>query len=272
MNVAIDWLASHEHAGELAVSGIHLTRGGRRILQDVSLRARPGRVLVLIGPNGAGKSSLINLFAGLLAPSMGAVTLDGQPLQRWSTHALARRRAMLSQHVQLGFSFLAEEVVHLGRSAHASAGGDSAERDIVDAAMRAAHAWHLRGRAYPELSGGEKQRVQLARVLAQVWDAPEAHPWLLLDEPEAGLDIAHQHFVLQRARVMATRGFGVIAVLHDLNLALRYADDVAVLSQGRLLRHGSPAHALDPEVLSTVYGLSLRRQRLDDGNWVLLPA
>lgn len=270
MNVAVDWQEQGGLAGELVAESVHLMRGGRRVLQDVNLRARPGRVLVLIGPNGAGKSSLLSVLAGLLAPSLGSVTLDGCVLTRWAPDALARRRAMLSQQVQLGFAFRADEVVQLGRSPHVP--GRERDGDIVDAALRAAHAWHLRERLYPQLSGGEKQRVQLARVLAQVWDARDSPAWLLLDEPEAGLDIAHQHFILQRARAMAQQGFGVIAVLHDLNLAARYADEVALLAQGRVLRHGSPRHALDPEVLSTVYGLPLRRERIEHGGWMLVPA
>lgn len=272
MNVAVDWMVQGGAVGELVADGVHLMRGGRRVLQDVSLCARPGRVLVLIGPNGAGKSSLLGVLAGLLVPSLGSITLDGRALARWAPDALARRRAMLSQQVQLGFAFRADEVVQLGRSPYAMSRERERDGDIVDAALRAAHAWHLRERLYPQLSGGEKQRVQLARVLAQVWDARDVPAWLLLDEPEAGLDIAHQHFILQRARAMAQQGFGVIAVLHDLNLAARYANDVALLAQGRVLRYGSPRHALDPEVLSTVYGLPLRREHIEDGSWMLVPA
>ncbi|MGC1548522.1 MAG: ATP-binding cassette domain-containing protein, partial [Rhodanobacter sp.] len=197
---------------------------------------------------------------------------DGVAMSQWSAPELARRRAMLSQKVQLGFAFRVEEVAMLGRSPYTAKGECADDHRIVDAALRAAHAWHLRGRPYSELSGGEQQRVQLARVLAQVWENDGGPSWLLLDEPEAGLDIAHQHFVLQQARRMTRQGWGVIAVLHDLNLAVRYADDVALLEQGKLLRYGSPVQALDPEVLSTVYGLPLRRVSTDGDGWVLLPA
>ncbi|MFC5742539.1 heme ABC transporter ATP-binding protein [Dyella tabacisoli] len=271
MNVALDWRVQNQPTGLLIADDVHLSRGGRRVLQEVSLTARPGRLLVLVGPNGAGKSSLLGVLAGLLAPSLGRASLDDLPLSQWSLPALARRRAMLSQHVQLGFAFRVDEVVMLGRSPHATGGASAKDGSVVDAALRAAQAWHLRERNYLELSGGERQRVQLARVLAQVWERSDGPAWLLLDEPEAGLDIAHQHFVLQQARKMAQQGYGVIAVLHDLNLAARYADEVALLAQGRLLRHGSPSHALDPQVLSAVYGLPLRRVPLDDGGWMLGP-
>lgn len=257
-------------SGELAVRDVHLQRGDRRVLQAVNLRAQPGRLLALVGPNGAGKSSLLGVLAGLLVPTQGQATLDDRPLVRWPPAALARRRAMLSQQVQLGFGFRVDEVVLLGRSPHGVRHAAD-DRRIADAALRAAHAWHLRGRDYLELSGGEQQRVQLARVLAQVWEGGDGPSWLLLDEPEAGLDIAHQHFVLRRARLLACQGFGVVAVLHDLNLAARYADEVALLEHGRLLRHGPPAEALEPRVLSEVYGLPLRRVATGDHEWMLAP-
>jgi iron complex transport system ATP-binding protein len=256
--------------GELAAWDVHVQRGERRVLQAVTLRAQPGRLLALVGPNGAGKSSLLGVLAGLLPPTRGQATLDGHPLAQWPAAGLARRRAMLSQRVQLGFGFRVEEVVMLGRSPH-GASHATADQRVVDAALRAAHAWHLRGRNYLELSGGEQQRVQLARVMAQVWDSASGPSWLLLDEPEAGLDIAHQHFVLRRARLLACQGYGVVVVLHDLNLAARYADEVALLEQGRLLRHGAPAEALEPRMLSEVYGLPLRRVATGEHAWMLAP-
>lgn len=261
-----------EPAGELAVHEVHLRRGEQTVLQAVSLRARPGRLLALVGPNGAGKSSLLGVLAGLLAPTQGQATLDGRSLAEWPLAALARRRAMLSQQVRLGFGFRVHEVVMLGRSPYGARHDDRADRRIAEAALHAAHAWHLRGRDYLELSGGEQQRVQLARVLAQVWEGDDGARWLLLDEPEAGLDIAHQHFVLRRARLLACQGYGVVVVLHDLNLAARYADEVALLERGRLLRHGSPEEALEPRALSDVYGLPLRRVATDGHGWLLAPA
>ena len=256
----------------LAVRGVDLRRGDRHALKAVTLRARPGRLLALAGPNGAGKSSLLGVLAGVLAPTRGEATLDGRALARWSPTALARRRAMLSQDVGLDFAFRVDEVAMLGRSPHGRSQASVDDRRVVDAALRAAHVWHLRERDYLALSGGEQRRVQLARVLAQVWECGEGTPWLLLDEPEAGLDIAHQHFMLRRARLLACQGFGVIAVLHDLNLVARYADEVALLAQGRLVRHGSPDEALAPAVLSEVYGLPLRRVAIDGEGWLLAPA
>jgi iron complex transport system ATP-binding protein len=178
---------------------------------------------------------------------------------------------MLSQNVQLGFAFRVEEVVMLGRTPNGRRSAQVQDAAIVEHALRLAQVAHLRGRNYLELSGGEQQRVQLARVLAQVWEQNEGPCWLLLDEPEAGLDMAHQHDMLRQMHALSRRGYGVIVVLHDLNLAARYADEVALMAQGRLSRMGTPDHVLDPFALSKVYGLALERVHLEGGNWMLIP-
>ncbi len=275
MKKPLDWtLDPITEQGVLDVRNVHLGIGSRTVLHDVSLRARPGRLLVLIGPNGAGKSSLLSLMAGLRPPSSGDISLDGLSLARWAPERLARRRAMLSQKIQLGFGFRVEEVVMLGRSPHGKRSINAADHATVNAALQAVQSAHLHGRNYLELSGGEQQRVQLARVLAQVWNQQEGPCWLFLDEPEAGLDIAHQHHVLRHARSLVAQGYGVIAVLHDLNLAARYADEVALMANGRLVRCGSPAHALDAAVLSKVYGIALQHSEVAGGygSRVIVPA
>jgi iron complex transport system ATP-binding protein len=272
MNLPLDWRAQSGRDGVLHVQDIHVRRQDRWILQDVSLTAHPGRVLALLGPNGAGKSSLLGALAGWITPSLGDVLLDGRSLAAWAPMALARRRAMLSQSVQLGFAFRVEEVVMLGRAPSGRRTSQPQDVAVVEHALRLAQVAHLRGRNYLELSGGEQRRVQLARVLAQVWEQDEGPCWLLLDEPEAGLDIAHQHAMLRQLQGLSQRGYGVIVVLHDLNLAVRYADEIAVLTQGRLVRLGTPEHALEPGALSKIYGLGLERAQVRDGDWVLIPS
>lgn len=258
-------------AGELAAEAVGLCHGQREILRGIELTARPGEVLIVVGPNGSGKSSLLRILAGSLRPSRGRVLLDGRELAAWPPLELARRRAMLSQRVALDFAYRVEEVVALGRSPYGDGGGAAARR-IVESALDAARVAHLGNRDYLSLSGGEQQRVQLARVLAQAHHQPGQRPaWLLLDEPEAGLDIAHQHWLLGHARQLARQGHGVVMVLHELNLAARYADMVAVLGDGRLLRHGSVAQALDPVLLSDLYGMPLQRLRWGQG-WLIAPA
>lgn len=271
MNQPLDWRSPSTADGLLVTRDLHVTRQGRCVLQGVNLQAHPSRVLALVGPNGAGKSSLLGALAGWIAPSLGNVMLDGRSLAAWPTMALARRRAMLSQNVQLGFAFRVEEVVMLGRTPSGRRTLQAQDETIIDLALRLADVAHLRGRNYLELSGGEQQRVQLARVLAQVWEQDEGPAWLLLDEPEAGLDIAHQHDMLRQMRSLSRKGYGVIVVLHDLNLAARYADEVALLTQGRLVRLGAPEYALDPQALSKIYGLPLDRVPTKQGTWLLTP-
>lgn len=240
----------------LAAADLVYLRGGRRLLDGLSIRVEPGRVHVVLGPNGAGKSTLLRLLAGEIAPCRGEVALDGRPLGRWQPAELARRRAVLPQQESLRFSFTAAEVVSLGRLPHGPPRGDDA---IVREALAAAGVSALAARRYPTLSGGERARVQLARVLAQIWTAAAdgAARYLLLDEPTAALDLACQHDCLDTVRRFAARGVGVLAVLHDPNLAMSYADSVSLLLDGRLLAQGGPREALTAANLERLYGIGI---------------
>lgn len=229
---------------------------GRRVLAPMDLSFSPGTLHAIFGPNGAGKSSLLRLLAREWPCSEGRVLLEDQPLDRWPIHELARRRAMLPQHHALTFPFLAHEVVALGRL-HAARGAAAHEREIVGAALAACGATALATRSYAQLSGGERARVQFARVLAQIWLPVDGKPrYLLLDEPTAHLDLAFQHACLALARDWAHRGACVIAVLHDPSLVLAYADVVSVLDAGTLFAQGSPAAVLTPALMHSLYGLS----------------
>jgi iron complex transport system ATP-binding protein len=236
---------------------VHVAIGGARLLDDVSLALRPGRVTCLLGPNGAGKSTLLRVLAGALAPDRGAVRFGGRPLGRWPAAALARRRAVLSQSTSLGFAFTAAEVTALGRSPHARASSAALDRRIVLAAMAAADVGHLAARRYPTLSGGEQQRVQLARVLAQLMDGTERFDGkvLLLDEPTSSLDLAHQQQVLAAARSVASAGGAVLAILHDLNLAAAVGDEIVLMRAGQVIASGGPAAVLTAGNVKTVFAI-----------------
>lgn len=225
-------------------------RAGRAVLVDgVSLDLPSGEVLALVGPNGAGKSTLLRMLAGELAPAAGQVRLDGQPLSAFAPAELALRRAVMPQQTLLQFAFTAREVVAMGRAPHLRAGRGDRRTDeaVIDAALARTDAAHLAARTYPSLSGGEQQRITLARVLAQ------ETPLLLLDEPTASLDIRHQELVMQIARETAAAGGAVLAVLHDLNLAAASATRIAVLRAGRLAAIGPPREVLRAELLSEVF-------------------
>jgi iron complex transport system ATP-binding protein len=242
----------------LQAEALQVIRAGRALLDGVELAVRPGEVLALLGPNGAGKSTLLRCLCGELAPDAGQVRINGRPVAAWGARDLARRRAVLPQHSALGFPFTVLEVVLMGRIPHGGPGPGDEGRAL--AALEAAEVAHLTGRTYTTLSGGERQRVHLARVLVQLWDAlPDAEPrWLMLDEPTASLDLAHQHATLALARRWAGEGVGVLVVLHDLNLAAQYADRVAVLQAGRLLALDSPCAVFEPALIARAFGLAVR--------------
>ncbi|MEM7023108.1 MAG: heme ABC transporter ATP-binding protein [Pseudomonadota bacterium] len=242
--------------GDLEVRHAAVVVGGRRLLDDVSLTLRAGEVSCVLGPNGAGKSTLLRVLAGALKPSAGNVVLAGKPLTAWSNGDLARRRAVLSQSTALTFPFRVEEVVRLGRSPHAGRCTREEDEAVMGEAMVAADVTHLRQRRYPTLSGGEQQRVQLARVLAQIME-PSGRcdgRWLLLDEPTASLDLAHQQHLLGLARRVAADGGSVLAVLHDLNLAAPIADSICLLKGGRIAAQGTVAATFTPKLIEDVFG------------------
>ncbi len=229
--------------------------GPKGLLQNVSLTARPGEVLAIVGANGAGKSTLLKVLSGDLKPSAGEVVFEGKPLAQWPPAALARRRAVLTQQHTLALAFQVRELALLGRYPYFGGQPTAHDHAVVAAALDLVGLRQLAEREYPTLSGGEQQRAQLARVLAQVWEAEKG--FLLLDEPLTGLDLRHQHHTLAVARQLARRGFGVIAVLHDLNLAAQYADQVLMLHQGRPVASGTPAEVLTPDYIQLGFGIEV---------------
>ncbi|WP_461017582.1 heme ABC transporter ATP-binding protein [Streptomyces daliensis] len=232
-------LARTEHLGVL--------RGGRTVLHDVGLAVGAGEVLALVGPNGAGKSTLLAALAGDLAADTGTVTLAGRPAADWSAPRLAMRRAVLPQSAELSFPFPVSEVVRMGRAPWAGTAREDEDEAAVGAAMEAAEVTALAHRPFPTLSGGERARVALARVLAQ------RTALLLLDEPTAALDLRHQELVLRVCRREAAAGAAVVVVLHDLGLAAAYADRVALLRASRIAALGPPAQVFTEPLLSEVY-------------------
>lgn len=253
-----------------------VSAGGRELLHGITATLQPGRFTAILGPNGAGKSTLLSLLSAQRKPGAGQVLLDGQPLHTLSAHRLALRRAVMPQEGAVVFDFTAREVAELGRYPHRHH-PTADEAGIVDAALAATDVAALAPRIFNTLSGGEKARVHLARALAQVWaplpadaggadGAGGAARWLLLDEPTAALDLAHQHQALRLLRDWAqTQGVGVVAVLHDLNLALRYADDALLLAHGEAACHGPVAEVLTAERIGRVWGIGCTPVHTDQG-------
>jgi iron complex transport system ATP-binding protein len=233
----------------LDAAGVSLD--GRPVLEAITLEVRAGEVLALVGPNGAGKSTLLALLSGESRPDTGTATLDGHPLHEFAPLELARRRAVLTQDNAVSFPFRVREVLEMGRSPWAR----TPQLDEDDAALAAASSQadvtHLLDRRFTELSGGERARVSLARVLAQSTGI------VLLDEPTAALDLRHQEDVLGVARELAAAGRAVVIVLHDLSLAGAVADRVGLLSAGRLVALGPPSEVLTASRIGEVYGVEV---------------
>lgn len=231
----------------LATENLTLTRGGRVVVSDLSATLQPGQITAIVGPNGAGKSSLLLGLAGLLAPTTGAVTLDGANLAGLHPRTRAQSIGYLPQTADIAWDVAVENLVALGRLPWRDRGTEA-----VDAALAALDLAPLRHRPVSRLSGGERARVLLARVLA---GEPR---WILADEPLAALDLAHQLSLIAHLKACARAGQGVVVVIHDLALAMNHADRVLVLKDGRLIADGLPAEALAPQVIAQGWGVAAR--------------
>lgn len=251
----------------LQVDGLGVHLSGKPIVRNLGFQLDAGELLVVLGPNGAGKSTLLKGLAGEHKIAAGQVTFAGQALKSWTNKKLAKQRAVMPQRVEVNFPLTVEEIVRLGRPPEPL----SKNAAILEELMALLDITHLRHRLAPGLSGGEQQRVQLARVLAQIWDTQEP-VLLLLDECTSALDPAHQQQVFSLLRQLAKRrGFAVLAVAHDLNLAARFADRLLLLHQGQCHIAGQPSEVLTERVLAEVYGLSARILELEEGYPLVIP-
>ena len=236
----------------IEAQNVHYRIGGKTLLEDVSLRLVPGKITAIMGPNGAGKTTLLKCLTGALNPEKGRVFLDNQPIGNYSLQALAKKRAVLSQNTPINFPFTALEIVMMGRSPYANTASSKNDLEIAQKALSAVDVWDLQNRLFPTLSGGEQQRVQLARVLVQLWEQKNA--CLFLDEPTSALDLKHQHHILQLAQRFAqTHAFTVCMVLHDIALAKRYSDQALLLQNGKILASGDTNTVFTLENLSEAF-------------------
>ncbi|TGQ39641.1 MULTISPECIES: heme ABC transporter ATP-binding protein [unclassified Mesorhizobium] len=241
--------------------------GGRRIVANVDFAARPGKIAAIVGPNGSGKTTLLKALSGDFAYS-GEVTINGRDLSTMKPVEAAALRAVLPQATTLSFPFTVREIVRLGLVGGRSGVLPGEDRRLPERALARVDLDGFAGRFCQELSGGEQQRVQLARVLCQVW-APvlDGKPrYLFLDEPVSSLDIKHQLIIMNIARDFARRGGGVIAILHDLNLTAMYADRIFVMHRGRLAANGSPQEVLSDDLIEKVFDCRLKVGVLPAGN------
>lgn len=246
--------------------------GKQKILHDVSCFVEQGKVTVLLGSNGAGKSTLLKILAGALSPASGTLAWKGKPYSAISVAAFARERAVLTQQYGVSMPFRCSEIVLMGRYPHFTGNPSKQDLQIVEEAMRELQVDVFADRYFQSLSGGEQQRVQMARVLAQLWPAHEndTEKFMLLDEPVSSMDCLYQQKSLQTARRMAARGFAVLVVLHDLNLAAQYADEVILLRKGRLIASGDCKTVLQASLIREAYDYEVEVVYHDDFHFPLI--
>jgi iron complex transport system ATP-binding protein len=215
---------------------ISLSVRDKSILKNVNVTVKPGSFTAIVGPNGAGKSSLLKVMAGEHTHYSGEVIINGKEIKAFTTKELSHVRAVLPQSTTLQFSFTVAQIVMLGRHTHA--GMAQVNQSIVKEIMHLTGIEKFRDRNYMTLSGGEKQRVQLARVLAQVWEETVYPRYILLDEPTSSMDIAQQQHIFALAKKVTERNIGVMAIVHDLNQAVQFADHLYFLRDGRIITEG----------------------------------
>ena len=251
----------------LGLENVSFSRSRHNIIDNMSFAVHAGECLAIVGPNGAGKSTLLNLMTGALQPRSGAVMFDGAPLTSWSRGELALRRAVLSQSTQLAFPYTVDETLRLSVP-------DKADKtDLNRHCQRAMDRMEIEGygqRILQELSGGEQQRVQLARILVQLWTSGNGGTQaLFLDEPVTGLDLKHQVHIMTLARSLVGPALSVIAVVHDMNLALNFASRVICLADGEIACDGPPREVLTPALLELAFGIPVGRFIDSQGRSVL---
>ena len=242
----------------ISAKNLTVSLSGKTIVHGVSLEAKAGQLTAIVGPNGSGKTTTLKAIAGELA-SKGDIALNGHDIRALEPWQLAVKRAVLPQAATIAFPFTVREIVRLGLTV-----GPNRHADRIDAvtaeALAAVDLAGFAGRFYQELSGGEQQRVQLARVLSQIWEPVlDGEPcFLLLDEPVSSLDIRHQLTIMTLARRYCESGGGVIAVMHDLNLTAMFADHMVMMRSGRIERAGPPADVMTDDAMEAVFGCRMR--------------
>lgn len=238
--------------------------GRNRILDNISIVFEPGAFNIILGPNGSGKSSLLKIMSGETHDYTGHVLYDQKDSRLIKKDRWAKSRAVMSQQPELSFPLEVEEVVMMGRYPHFAFNPGKKDEAICREVMERLHLESFAGRNYLTLSGGEKQRVQFARVLAQIWEpAATGNRCLFLDEPIASLDIYYQHQFLQMARQLVANNIIVVAVLHDINLAIQYGNNLICIKQGRLISSGSARETVTAELIHEVFNIPVKI--LDDG-------
>lgn len=243
----------------LSLTDIKYHVGKKEILNGISTDFEPGLFHVIVGPNGSGKSTFLKVFSGELKPQHGNVLYDAKNIFHLAKTTLAKRRAVMSQQPELYFPLTVSEIVMMGRYPHFTYKPSKNDEAICLMAMKKMEVEDLIERDYLTLSGGEKQRVQFARVLSQVWESESGErKFLFLDEAVSHLDLKHQHQLLQIAKEFCRREATVIAILHDLNLAITYADRILFMKQGKVIHELPGINDITPAIIKEVFDVDTK--------------
>lgn len=235
----------------LIANNISYTIGSKSILRDISFTLEPGEFKAVVGPNGAGKSSLLKIVVGENKSYKGKVQYHGKQLETLGVKEISKLRAVLPQESQVNFPFTVQEIVEMGRTTFREK--KSHLDKVVHEAMKGTGIIPFRDRNYHTLSGGEKQKVQLTRVMAQIWDSHDFSKFIFLDEPTANLDMAQQHQILGLARQLCKKNIGIFAVIHDLNLAAQYADNLMFIKKGGLICQGPVKEVMNKQNIEKTF-------------------
>lgn len=238
--------------------------GRREVVKSCSLSVPPGTFTAIVGPNGAGKSTLLKALAHESPYHKGKMTVNGADMRKLSNKSLAGIRAVMPQHTEINFPFTVAQVVEIGCFAHDTNPVDNERiiQEVIDLARLTA----FKSRVYQTLSGGEKQRVQLARMMAQIWEKTPHAKYLLLDEPTSDLDIMHQHRLLGIVRNLLKQNIGVLAILHDLNLAAHYADYLIFMKQGQIMQQGAAETVFTKEHIELTFSHPVQMLKVPKSN------
>ena len=240
----------------LKTTNISCHIGHKQILSDVSAEFHPGEFNMILGPNGSGKSTFLKIFCGEWTGYTGHISYNETDLHKIKKEELARQRAVMSQQPDLSFPLTVDEVVMMGRYPHFAFNPGKKDKQICEEVMNRMNLQSFRERNYLTLSGGEKQRVQYARVLVQIWEHSADHlKYLILDEPLTSLDISYQHEFLEIAKDLLKENTVLIAIIHDINLAIQYADKLFFLKEGKLVSSGSTLHVITEKLIEDVFGV-----------------
>lgn len=237
------------------------------VLKGIGYTFEPGKLYIITGPNGSGKTTFLNCLNGSLKPDSGSVTIDGKNVRDFSQRELARNISLMPQDTNIDFDFTVKEIVLMGRYPYLKRFQEESQKDVEIAreSMKNTGIFPLRGKYINRISGGERQRAILARAFAQ------DTPILLLDEPVSMLDIYYQVSIMNTVRkLMASKGITVIAILHDLNLAARYADNIILMSEGKIFAEGSPHKVYTPENIKRVYNIDVKVMLDSESNEIFI--